>query len=110
MRGKKRGKKGRKLSGKKRRGKKAIGKRNKKTKKQKKMTPNSNSMMEGLGLTIEEIRDYRWAQNQKRKALRVQGWFSLLEKKVDKSRECFLEGAEFFKDCPESLKIYEHLR
>ena len=61
-------------------------------------------------LTIEEIRDYRWAMNQKRKALRVQGWFRLLEKKVQKCQGLFDEAAEFFKDCPEDLTLYEHLR
>lgn len=61
-------------------------------------------------LTIEEIRDYKWAMNQKRKALRVQGWFSVLGKKFDKSRVFFVEAAEFFKDCPEGSAVYKHLR
>ena len=87
---------------------KRIGKKNTKNKSQKKKTKQTSD--ERRSLTDAETRDYRWAMNQRRKALRVQGWFRLLEKKVNNSRTFFLEGAEFFKDCPEALSLYEKLR
>ena len=62
-------------------------------------------------LTSEEVRDYRWAMNQKRKAKRIEGWFSMLGKKVNKSLDGFFhDAAEFFSSCPEGSPLYQHLR
>lgn len=98
------GKRKRGSTGKGKRGEKGIGKKNKKNEKIIK------NKIANLTIETEEIRDYRWAMNQKRKALRVQGWFRVLRKKVDKSRLFFTEAAKFFKDCPENLPVYQHLR
>ena len=68
----------------------------------------SNNRIESL--TIARIRDYRRAFNQKKKAIRVKSWIKSLGKKVNNSRTFFIEAAEFFKDCPEGLSIYQHLR
>ena len=61
-------------------------------------------------LKFEEIRDYRWATNQRKIAKRVKGWLKTLGNKANNSRTFFLEAAEFFKDCPAALSVYQHMR
>ena len=61
-------------------------------------------------LTDENVRDYRFAVNQRRKAIRIQKWIKLLAKKVNNSMTFFLDGASYFENCPEGKSIYESLR
>ena len=59
---------------------------------------------------LTAFQEYKKATNQKKKANRVRGWFRMLAKKVNNSRTFFVEAAEFFKDCPEGLSVYQQLR
>ena len=61
-------------------------------------------------LTDQNVRDYKFAVNQKRKALRIQKWIKVLDKKVNNSMTYFEDGALFFSGCSEGLSIYETLR
>ena len=60
--------------------------------------------------SLTAYQEYKKASNQKKKANRVKGWFRMLAKKVNNSRTFFVEAAEFFKDCPEGLSVYQQLR
>ena len=60
--------------------------------------------------SLTAFQEYKKATNQKKKANRVRGWFRMLAKKVNNSQTSFVEAAEFFKDCPEGLSVYQQLR
>ena len=70
----------------------------------------NKNTIEKSSLTDDNVRDYRFAVNQRRKAIRIQKWIKLLDKKVDNSMTFFLDGASYFENCPEGKSIYESLR
>ena len=60
----------------------------------------------------DNLRKFRYDQNQLKKVLRIGRSITKLTKKVEKAATAFMDGAEFFKDCdlPEGQRIYNALR
>jgi len=60
----------------------------------------------------DNLRKFRYDQNQRKKVIRIDRSITKLRKKVEKAATAFMNGAEFFKDCPlpECQKIYNSLR
>ena len=113
--------KGRKESGGKRRrknkGKGGKGKRNKANKIQKQRNFKKqrkekidNRQTAGCSAFYTDLPGYRYDQNQLRKLLRINRTIVKLRNKVDRAATAFMDGAEFFKDCPEGQEIYKILR
>ena len=58
----------------------------------------------------ENVRDYRFARNQKQKANRIKNFVNFLGNKVNNSKTFFDDASIYFKNCPENEEIYNVLR
>ena len=103
--------KGKKNKGVKGKKKKANNRRQSKTEKIK-QNQIENRQTDECNRFYGNLKDYRYDQNQLRKVLRVNRTITILRNKVDKAATAFMDGAEFFKDCPlpEARKISNVLR
>ena len=103
--------KGKKNKGVKGKKKKANNRRQSKTEKIKK-NQIENRQTDECNRFYGNLKDYRYDQNQLRKVLRVNRTITILRNKVNKAATAFVEGAEFFQDCPlpEAKKICHVLR
>ena len=69
-----------------------------------------NRQTAGCSAFYTDLPGYRYDQNQLRKLLRINRTIIKLRNKVDKADTAFMDGAKFFKDCPEGQEIYKILR
>ena len=93
-------------------GNKNIGNKKQKFKARKTEKNERTDPTPGCSDFYDNLRKFRYDQNQLKKVIRINRSITKLRKKVEKAATAFMDGAEFFKDCdlPEGQRIYNALR
>ena len=93
-------------------GNKNIGNKKQKFKTRKTEKNERTDPTPGCSDFYDNLRKFRYDQNQLKKVIRINRSITKLRKKVEKAATAFMDGAEFFKDCdlPEGQRIYNALR
>merc|ERR1711988_455883 len=93
--------------------KKANNRRKSKTekaKKNRKIENRSTTPTPNCEIFYGNLKGYRFDSNNLRQLIRVNRTIIKLRNKVEKAATAFMDGAKFFKDCPEGQEIYKILR